>query len=373
MRDDVCSVHWPVDGLHDWWDAADAFARGQLVGDAAGCRAGTLAAVRQMGLAAICADERLGGLGQGAPALARVLEAISAVDASTATAIYAQAAAHQALACAELPMDAVLRHAPELAEAWLAWPGFQALDEGSWPTVSVSLGGSGGRGAAATLSGDAAMLLLGGQAEWAVLPASAPDGTRPLVLVDLRHPTVLRGAPIRTLGLVACGLADVRFAATPCLPLGVDAAVAFERGAPLLAAGVIALQCGVMRGSLQTAQAYAADRQQGGGDLLGWGEVRRLLSLMHERLRAAQGLLAQALTAAQAGGAAPVLAAEYGALHASALACELTLDGVQLLGGNGYMRDYGQERRLRDARQLQSLLGGVAWRRQRLISQALAA
>lgn len=34
-----------------------------------------------------------------------------------------------------------------------------------------------------------------------------------------------------------------------------------------------------------------------------------------------------------------------------------TTDGVQILGGYGYMEDYGQERRMRDARQLASLLG----------------
>ncbi len=34
------------------------------------------------------------------------------------------------------------------------------------------------------------------------------------------------------------------------------------------------------------------------------------------------------------------------------LACELVNDGVQLLGGNGYMKDYGQEKRYRDARQV---------------------
>ncbi|WP_374592190.1 acyl-CoA dehydrogenase family protein [Aquabacterium sp.] len=371
MSHDSCEMRWPDDGLHDWWDAADAFARGQLAGDAASRGDEVRAAMREMGMASICADERLGGLAQGAAALARVLEALGAVDASAAAVIYAQAAAHRALRCASLPADAWRRHAPDLADAWLAWPGYRALDEGSWPALTASPGADGG--ATAALSGEVPMLLLGDSADWAVLPACAPDGTRPLVLLDLRHPGVRRGAPIRTLGLTACGAADLCLTAAPCLLLGVDAATAFRRGAPLLAAGVIAMQCGVMRGSLQAAQTYAADRHQGGGDLLGWGEVRRLLSLMHERWRAARGLLAQAVAADEPAGAADAASAEYGALHAGALACELTLDGVQLLGGNGYMKDYGQERRLRDARQLQSLPGGVAWRRQRLISQALAA
>ena len=38
-------------------------------------------------------------------------------------------------------------------------------------------------------------------------------------------------------------------------------------------------------------------------------------------------------------------------------ACRVTTDGVQILGGYGYMKDYGQEKRFRDAKQLQALLG----------------
>ncbi|HOO46466.1 MAG TPA: acyl-CoA dehydrogenase family protein, partial [Deltaproteobacteria bacterium] len=45
------------------------------------------------------------------------------------------------------------------------------------------------------------------------------------------------------------------------------------------------------------------------------------------------------------------------AIHMSELACNMTSEGVQVLGGNGYMKDYGQEKRMRDARQAASLLG----------------
>ena len=45
------------------------------------------------------------------------------------------------------------------------------------------------------------------------------------------------------------------------------------------------------------------------------------------------------------------------ALHIHELACEVVTDGIQVLGGNGYMKDYGQEKRYRDARQVQALLG----------------
>lgn len=57
------------------------------------------------------------------------------------------------------------------------------------------------------------------------------------------------------------------------------------------------------------------------------------------------------------------------ALHVHELACELVNDGVQVLGGNGYMKDYGQEKRYRDARQVQALLGSVPLKKLALIKE----
>lgn len=45
------------------------------------------------------------------------------------------------------------------------------------------------------------------------------------------------------------------------------------------------------------------------------------------------------------------------AIHVLSAACDLTTNGVQVLGGVGYMKDFGQEKRMRDAKQVQALLG----------------
>lgn len=364
------AINWPADDLQDWSVAADEFAQGKLSAAAQGHEHhadpafnNVLDELRHMGFLDLCADERLGGLSQGPSALARVLEPVCAVDASAGAAIYASAAAHLALSACQLP-DAMLQRLSELPGAWLAWPAFHDAQEQPWPELSP--GG--------LLSGHAEMLLLGTHARWAVLPArdtSTPLPSLQLVLVDLEQPTVVRDQAVRTLGLSACGVADMAFVQAHCERItsgSTDAGTVLRKIEPQLAAAAIAMQCGVMRGSLQMAQSYASERIQGGGNLLGWGEVRRLLSLMHERLNVAHGMLGQALHAGS-----QALSAPYGALHVGALACELTTDGVQLLGGNGYMKDYGQEKRMRDARQLQGLLGGVAWRRQRLFGRAVAA
>lgn len=44
-------------------------------------------------------------------------------------------------------------------------------------------------------------------------------------------------------------------------------------------------------------------------------------------------------------------------LFVSEMACNVTSDGIQVLGGNGYMHDYSQEKSFRDARQIQALMG----------------
>ena len=39
------------------------------------------------------------------------------------------------------------------------------------------------------------------------------------------------------------------------------------------------------------------------------------------------------------------------------MACNLTTDGIQVMGGAGYMKDFGQEKRFRDAKHIQALFG----------------
>ncbi len=367
--DPSAAINWPADDLQEWSMASEEFARGYLAGALQGngqhadpSFIQTLDQLKHMGFLDLCADARLGGLAQGSSALARVLEPVCAVDASAGAAIFASAAAHLALNACSLP-DATLQRMPELSGSWLAWPAFHEVQEQPWPELDAE----------GSLSGCAGMLLLGCHARWAVLPAHAVGHSLQLVLVDLEHSGVQRSIPVRTLGLSACSVTDLTFTQAACEIISSEAGALLRQIEVPLTTAVIAMQCGVMRGSLQMAQSYAAERHQGGGNLLGWGEVRRLLSLMQERLHVTQCVLGEALHPARSAASTSNLSAQYGVLHVGALACEQTTDGVQLLGGNGYMKDYGQEKRMRDARQLQGMLGGVAWRRQRLIGRVLAA
>jgi alkylation response protein AidB-like acyl-CoA dehydrogenase len=53
------------------------------------------------------------------------------------------------------------------------------------------------------------------------------------------------------------------------------------------------------------------------------------------------------------------------------MACRATTDGVQVLGGNGYMKDFGQEKRMRDAKQVQCLLGRAPVRKMDFIDRVI--
>ncbi len=384
---------WPEDGQDAWWATADRVARGlaadhaarqqsaqaselaQPLAATAARRArlhappGWLDSMHGLGWASLCADRAHGGQGQPLGVLCRVLEAVSAVRASAAATVYASAAAHMAINTAiDMAANAGASLAGSLSERkrlmrdvvvdWLAWPAFHDIDEQLWPAVDAQ----------GYLRGQVDMLVGGLHAPWAVLPALLRDQSVGLVLVDLRHPAVSRGAPVATLGLRDCGMADVEFGGVPCELLSTRGHALYATLSGKLAPAAMAMLAGVSRACLEAAMAHAATRRQGGGRLDGWGEVRRLLSVMQERLRVQQGLLHAALSSE---GEPAMLNARYAALHAGKLACEQASDGVQVLGGAAYVQSAPPAARLGDAHQLQCLMGGVAWRRQQLMAQAM--
>jgi alkylation response protein AidB-like acyl-CoA dehydrogenase len=305
-----------------------------------------------LGWANLCSESSAGTQDTSLDALCQVLEALSAVDAGMAAAVYGSAAAHLALRHGDVSAE----HAPlmrELAGEWLAWPAFHGIHDQLWPAVDAQ----------GYLRGQIDMLMLGTHARWAVLPVQGRDQLMQLAVVDLTHPAVIRGERVLTLGLARCGISDVEFGGVPCEILKGDLASAlFRRLSNLLAPAVMAMLCGLSRASLHDALVHTAARQQGGGSLQGWGEVRRILSLMQERLSVMQGSLQAAMV-----GALPGNGAEFALLHLGTQACELAVDGVQLMGGEGFQSHSPQAKRMKDARQLQSLLGAVAWRRQSLL------
>lgn len=386
-------IEWQDAQLREWQAAAAGFAEGRLGPARRGPEqhAGAdfpvlLGEMQALGLAGFCADPALDGLGQDETALAATLAPLCAVDATAGAAVYACGVAHlalRALAGADHPLP------PALAGQWLAWAAFHDLAEQDWPVLDE----------AGRLHGRAQMLLPGACAEFAVLPArkgasangagvEATDVERSgmtmvkvdgapgadnlpaatgaglaLVVVPLRATGVQRSKPVRTLGLSAAGIVDADFYGVPVAWQGDGLEQAMPALQERFAVAGLGMFCGLMHGSLETALTYAGERYQGGGPIRDWGEVRRLLAHMQQARSVATSLLRQQ---AEGQGARPGCDGRLALLQVAAQACQLATDGVQLLGGNGYMKDYGQEKRMRDAWQLQCLGGAVAWRRQQL-------
>lgn len=289
--------------------------------------AAVLAEGADLGLCSLLVPASAGGLEQDLAALSAVLRPIARVDAAIATALLVHASAQLLVAATGAWPSAI--GATEL----LAWPAF--TDFGG----DVSLDG-------ASATGHCSMVPLAPLAKHLLLSA----GGR---LVLVRVGDSIDVTRVEVLGLRRCPVGDVTLRGVPVVDLG-PASQGLDLHASI-AVAVTAIALGLLEGTLETALAYARQRRQGGRPTVEWPEVRRLLGA----LRASTLVLESALVgvhAARRAGSAWQAAAHATAAHAIDAACTGTTDGVQLLGGNGYVTHYPQERRMRDARQLRCLL-----------------
>lgn len=110
--------------------------------------------------------------------------------------------------------------------------------------------------------------------------------------------------------------------------------------------GAAAIALGIADAVRAAAARYASQRYQAGALIIEHQQVRLLLARMGLETRAAGTLLREACEAP--GGELPLAAK----VVASEAAMRASTDAVQILGGYGYMRDYGIEKRMRDAASL---------------------
>ena len=114
---------------------------------------------------------------------------------------------------------------------------------------------------------------------------------------------------------------------------------------------VIAAQAvGIAQGALDLALAYANERSQFGKKLMEFEGVSFLLADMAMKVEAARMLTYRALAACDADDPRTTFHASVAKCVASDNAMAVTTDAVQVLGGNGYMREYPAERYMRDAK-----------------------
>lgn len=306
----------------------------------------------EVGFFSITLPEELEGGAMGVRALSLVLQDISRCDASLAAIIFTNALAQEVLLAAGAGDELAARGGNgSWREALLA---FASFDDPSRATGSVATAAEGGW----RLSGKVDYLVLGGLAARALLPA-ATDGGFSFFLVDLSAEGCARSEPILSLGMHSCPAVDVTLDRVPGKLVGRQGAGAeyWRQCADRMNIAAAAISAGIMRGCFDEALDYCRQRYQGGRQIIDWSEVRRMLADVSIPVQVSSRLVADVCRSAEAEEPGWRLSARAAALHVQSLACDVTTDGIQLLGGNGYMEDYGQEKRFRDAKQAQALLG----------------
>jgi alkylation response protein AidB-like acyl-CoA dehydrogenase len=112
---------------------------------------------------------------------------------------------------------------------------------------------------------------------------------------------------------------------------------------------VATIALGIARAAYDRAIDYAAQRVQGGRPIVRHQAMQLLLADMAIRVEAARGLVWKAVATAAAGEPSLKLASMAKTFASDAAVANAT-DAIQVLGGNGYMHEYGVEKLLRDAK-----------------------
>ena len=124
------------------------------------------------------------------------------------------------------------------------------------------------------------------------------------------------------------------------------------------------LPIGLIQGALDIALRYSAERKQFGQKIGNFQLVQAMIADISMQLYISR-LLAYTAARKLDRGERVTMGASYSKLFASEASVKSTLDAIQILGGYGYMREYGVERLMRDAKLVE--IGGGTSQIQRLI------
>jgi alkylation response protein AidB-like acyl-CoA dehydrogenase len=113
---------------------------------------------------------------------------------------------------------------------------------------------------------------------------------------------------------------------------------------------IAAQALGIAQGAFDAAASYAAEREQFGKSISEFQGIQFMLADMAMQIEAARLLVYRAAAGCDAGDPRLTYFASIAKAHASDTAMQVTTDAVQVLGGYGYMREYGVERMMRDAK-----------------------
>jgi alkylation response protein AidB-like acyl-CoA dehydrogenase len=113
---------------------------------------------------------------------------------------------------------------------------------------------------------------------------------------------------------------------------------------------IAAQALGIAQGAFDVSARYTTEREQFGKKIAEFEALQFMLADMATQIEAARLLTYKAAVACDAQDPQVTYLASIAKLHASDTAMRVTTDAVQLLGGYGYMAEYGVERMMRDAK-----------------------
>jgi alkylation response protein AidB-like acyl-CoA dehydrogenase len=326
---------------------------------------GSIKSAGEVGFFGVNIPTQFGGVGMGESALASILENLSTADASMAAVVFTNAAAIEIINQASVDSDCSAVYEKLSAQDALpvSFHAYTSIRENEVPAIV-----SGG-----TIFGKLGFLSLGGLARYAVVPAQTTDKKYSYYLIDLNAAGVQKSETVFSLGLHACPAADVFLNQVSGVLIGKvgEGEKYFRAMQSRLSIGAAAMSLGIMKGSFAEALQYTKDRFQGGRQIINWSEVRMLLANMAVEIQVGMNCVGWACHQRDTQAFGWEKAARAAAIHVAEMACRATVDGVQLLGGNGYMKDFGQEKRMRDAKQVQCLLGMAPVRKMDLVDQII--
>ena len=172
------------------------------------------------------------------------------------------------------------------------------------------------------------------------------------------HAPGISAEPLRTMGMPGWQLGaprfdDVEVPAENMLGAEGDgfkiAMMTFDRSRP----GVASQGVGIAQGAIDLALDYALRRHAFGKPLLDHQGIQFKLASMEAEVAAARALTFQAATFVDELDPRMTKLSSMAKLIATDAAMRVTTEAVQVLGGNGYLRDYPAERMMRDAKVLQ--------------------
>jgi alkylation response protein AidB-like acyl-CoA dehydrogenase len=320
-----------------------------------------VAQLGDMGVMGMQVPEEYGGAALDTATTARIVEEIAAVDGSLCLTV----ASHNSLCSGHIMVaGSQEQHAaylPDLASAkklgaWgLTEPG-SGSDAAALKTRAEDMGDH------FVISGSKVFITQGtvggtyvivARTDAAPASRSPTDGISAFV-VDGGVPGLLRGKPEEKLGLHASDTTPLTFEnmAVPAENLLGERGKGFRDVLEVLSGGrigIAAMGVGLGRGALEIAAKYALEREQFGKPIASNQGISFKIAEMATELEAARLLYLKAAALKDAG-RDYAMAASQAKLKGSVAGVRACDHAIQILGGYGYIREYGVERMWRDAR-----------------------